>query len=225
MKKTATAVIAAVISVLVPSGLGPASLVPKAAAAPETHCTKPAIIGASSADYGMGARVEILRSLKGRGIPYFLSTSAGRTVYRPGHGTDRRHGSGLHTVDVAKQAGATCFVIEFGATEAARANGDRARLARAIDAMMTRIGPDYRVDWITPKTRVYSGPFSDRNMNAFRLEFSRATRRYENLDVNHWERIPETTLLWWRPDFVHLQEGSKVRGPYIVDSAFINRSR
>ena len=125
----------------------------------------------------------------------------------------------------AKAAGVDCFVIEFGATEAAQARGNRAQLRNDIDTMLRHIGPDYRVDWITPYTKVFAGNWSDSNMRAMRVELDAARGRYRNLDVNHWERVPETLSNWWRPDYIHLHNGSKVRGPYIVESAFRNGSR
>ncbi len=197
---------------------------PEAHAAP-TRCTKPAIIGASTGEYRIGARAEIEQALRRRGVDYFISTSSGRTVYQPGKGTDKRHGNGLQTVRHAKRAGADCFVIEFGATMAAKARGNPAVLAEGIDAMLTEIGPDFRVDWITVSTRHATGNWSNGNMRALTRELVRATKRWPNLDVNHWERVRESLPFWWRQDGIHLNTGSQVRGPYVAEAAFINGSR
>ena len=56
---------------------------PVAQAAPR-QCGKPAIIGASTAEHKFGARKEIVQALRLRGVPYFLSTSSGRTIRKAG---------------------------------------------------------------------------------------------------------------------------------------------
>ena len=182
----------------------------------------PAVIGASTGDW---ARSHIQNALRIRGVDGFISTSLGRTTHDAGFGTDEAHGTALEVVDKAKAAGADCFVLEYGATEAAEARGDRRLLATNIEAMLEKIGPEYRVDWITPATGREKGFWSNDKMQMFTEELDRAAEGWKNLDVNHWERVPVDSPDWYYRDRIHLVGGNATRGAYAVDSAFIDGSR
>lgn len=209
-----TALLAALLSVV---ATGPAEA--------RTRCTKVAVIGDSKSERRIGAREVIVEQLNRRGMPYFLSTSSGRTVHRAGFGTDKRHGSGIAAVGHAKRAGANCFVIALGGNDAMRARGDRRVLRQSIEALMSAVGREHTVDWVTSTSGHLTGRWSRHTLHQFTIELDRARARWPNLEVNHWERVPEYLPLWWRPDLLHYHTGNTERGRYTVDSAFLRGSR
>ncbi|MFZ2510246.1 MAG: hypothetical protein WAW85_04055 [Gordonia sp. (in: high G+C Gram-positive bacteria)] len=189
------------------------------------RCTKVAVIGDSKSEARIGARNVIIDELRGRGMPYFVSVSSGRTIQRPGFGTDKRHGSGISAVGHAKAAGANCFVMAIGGNDAMRARGNHATMRRDIDAMMSAVGPDYTVDWVTSTSGHYTGRWAKHTLQQFTVELDRARGRWRNLEVNHWERVPEYLPDWWRSDLLHYRNGNIPRGRYTVESAFLRGSR
>ena len=156
---------------------------------------------------------------------YYLTTSGGWSVREAGVGTDRWTGNGLQSVAAAKAAGADCFVVALGGNDAAFSNGDRELMSQDIISMLDAIGPDHKVDWVTTNSRRAGGPWSDRNLQKFSKELDRIAENRPNLDVNHWEDVPESLPDWWSPDGLHLNKGNLVRGQYVVDSVFIDGSR
>ncbi|MFT3716941.1 MAG: hypothetical protein QM774_13655 [Gordonia sp. (in: high G+C Gram-positive bacteria)] len=202
--------------------LGPADAASTGTTRP---CTKVGLVGDSKSDYRIGARLTIEHELVAHGLPYYMTTSGGRSIRQAGGGTDRWTGDGLQSAALAKAAGADCFLIALGGNDAAFTHGDRRLMAADIDAMLRTIGPEHRVDWITSSSRLAAGPFSDRNIRKFSQELDRAARTWPNLDVNHWERVPESAPGWWSPDGLHLRSGNAARGRYVVDSLFIDGSR
>ncbi|GAA4756820.1 hypothetical protein [Gordonia alkaliphila] len=209
-----TAVAAGLLAVITP-----------APADARTRCTKIAVIGDSKSERKIGARQVIINELQRRGVPYFVSTSSGRTVHRPGFGTDKRHGSAIEAVGHAKRAGADCFVIAIGGNDAMRTRGDRRILRQSIDALMTAVGREHTVDWVTSTSGHLTGRWSRHTLFQMTVELDRARARWRNLDVNHWERVHESLPFWWRPDNLHYNTGNTPRGRYTVDSAFIRGSR
>lgn len=197
----------------------------RAAAAPKRSCSKIAVIGDSKSESRIGARRVIIDELKRRGTPYFVSVFSGRTIHRAGFGTDKRHGSAIDAVRHAQRAGTDCFVIAIGGNDAMRARGNRKVLRRDIDALMSVIDPKHTVDWVTSTSAHTVGKWSRHTLFQFTIELDWARGRWPNLEVNHWERVPETTPWWWRSDRLHYDTGNTPRGLYTVASAFVRGTR
>ncbi|MFE0748059.1 hypothetical protein [Gordonia sp. NPDC058843] len=191
---------------------------------PTRSCAKIGIIGDSKSDHAIGARRWIEADLRDRGVPHYLNTSSGRSITRAGSGTDAHTGNGLSAVRHAKRAGVTCFVIALAANDAAHTGGDRSVMRRDIDSLMRAIGP-HRVDWVTSKTALARGPYSNANVQRFSAEINAARSRWPNLEVNNWQRVRETLPSWWAADGVHLDAGNAIRGRYVAESAFVAGSR
>ena len=205
--------------------LGLAQFAEPAAAEARTPCTKVAVIGDSKSEKRIGARQVIIDELRRRGMPYFLSVSSGRTIQHAGFGTDKRHGNTISAVGYAKRAGANCFVIAVGGNDAMRARGDHARMRRDIDVLMSAIGREYTVDWVTSTSNHHTGRWSMHTLHQFTVELDRARGRWGNLEINHWERVTSIDPFWWRADSLHYNHGNIPRGVYTVDSAFIRGNR
>ncbi len=187
-------------------------------------CHKVGVVGDSLSDYPGGARLQIEADLLLRGMPYYINTSNGRSIRTPGTGTDARTGNGIQAIVLARRSGADCIIIALGGNDAAKRQADRRLLSMDIDAAMAAAGPT-KVDWITPSSNLKAGPWADSKMAVFRDEVSRAEARWPNLDVNHWERVPQILPLWWSNDNLHLNTGNFVRGAFTVSSAFTMGSR
>lgn len=207
-------------------------------AAEQTRCQAIGYIGDSLSD--ATTRPEIAHRLNQLGakysVPVSLSTSSGRAVIQGwditgrGVGTDQADGTGSEVAQTMKARGVNCFIIALGTNDAAAAAGNRSAIASRINLIMSLIG-DSHVDWITPQTRL-SNParpgghvYTDANMAIVRSELDNAARRFPNLDVNHWERIPKVARGFWRADNIHLDGGQSVFAEYAVSSIEFQGSR
>jgi hypothetical protein len=110
-----------------------------------------------------------------------------------------------------------CWVFAMGTTDAANVGaGSTFTLPDRIDRMMEVAGPD-PVLWVTVKTLVGSGAWSNQNMQAWNVALADAASRYPNLRIYDWASVVQDE--WFEADGIHYtSQGYAERARRIADA-------
>lgn len=184
-------------------------------------CLKVGYVGASLSDYKIGSAPMIKENLTKQGYIYEFNASAGRSLYSPGKGSGKEAGSGLDVLRTYKNKGVDCYIVAVATNDSAELNGDYEGAIQRIEEAMTIIGPNSRVEWIAPVTKITdpSKKYSDENMQVFRKALIAQSNKHNNLNVNHWNHIAKNkTGTFWRKDKIHLNTGKQQFADYATNT-------
>jgi hypothetical protein len=123
--------------------------------------------------------------------------------------------------DVAKryrsQGYNSCWVIALGTNDTADvAVGSNVGLAERISRMMSVIG-NQPVMWITVKSLLTSGPYSEQNMLLWDQTLYAAAKHHPNMKIYNWASVVQTP--WYINDGIHFTSaGYAARGELIADA-------
>ena len=110
-----------------------------------------------------------------------------------------------------------CWVIALGTNDTADvAVGSNVGLAQRIQRMMSVIG-NQPVMWITVKSLLSSGPYSEQNMLEWDQALYAAAKHYPNMKIYNWASVVQTP--WYINDGIHFTSaGYAARGQLIADA-------
>jgi peptidoglycan/LPS O-acetylase OafA/YrhL len=110
-----------------------------------------------------------------------------------------------------------CWVIALGTNDTADvAVGSNVGLAARIKRMMSVIG-NQPVMWITVKSLLSSGPYSEQNMQQWDQALYAAAKDYPNMKIYDWASVVQTP--WFINDGIHFTSvGYAARGELIADA-------
>jgi hypothetical protein len=110
-----------------------------------------------------------------------------------------------------------CWVFALGTTDAANFGAGSTFDARTrIDRMMSVAGNE-PVLWVTVKTLVPDGPWSNTNMQVWNHALAEAATRYPNLRVFEWNEVVQDN--WFSSDGIHYtSDGYAQRARLIADA-------
>jgi hypothetical protein len=110
-----------------------------------------------------------------------------------------------------------CWVIALGTNDTADvAVGSNVGLAERIKRMTSVIG-NQPVMWITVKSLLSSGPYSEQNMLLWDQALYAAARHYPNMKIYNWASVVQTP--WFINDEIHFTSaGYAARGELIADA-------
>lgn len=196
----------------------------KSAPAPRTSCRAVAYMGDSTSE-GMvlhnylpnpSQRLDAQLSRVGVKSQYFEIRGATSIVETlPGQS------NGVETAKKLKAKGFHgCWVIAYGTNDTADVYvGSQVGLKDRIDKMMSLIG-DQPVMWVTVKSLLSSGPYSEANMQDWNRALVQACDRYPNMRVFDWASLVKDD--WFISDGTHYtSEGYKHRAS-LTTSALVH---
>jgi lysophospholipase L1-like esterase len=96
---------------------------------------------------------------------------------------------------------AGCIVLALGTNDSANTGGNVAALGTRTDAMMSFIGADLPVLWITTKTLKDRGPYQSANMQSWTRALTEACPRHPRMRVYDW--ASEVHDDWFATDAIH----------------------
>jgi lysophospholipase L1-like esterase len=110
-----------------------------------------------------------------------------------------------------------CWVLALGTNDTADvAVGSVLNRAGRVDEMMATIGSQ-PVVWLTAKSLVASGPYSNANMQAWNQALLAACAKYPNLRIFDWASVVQNS--WFESDRIHYTSaGYAERAHLIADS-------
>ncbi len=110
-----------------------------------------------------------------------------------------------------------CWVIVLGTNDTADvAVGSNVGVAERIKKMMSVIG-DQPVMWVTVKSLLSSGPYSEQRMRQWNQALRAAAPRYPNMRIYDWASVAQTA--WFITDKIHYTSwGYAARGELIADA-------
>jgi peptidoglycan/LPS O-acetylase OafA/YrhL len=110
-----------------------------------------------------------------------------------------------------------CWVIALGTNDTADvAVGSNVGLAERVQRMMSVIGTQ-RVLWITVRSLLSSGPYSEHNMQSWDQVLYAAARHYPNMKIYDWASVVQTP--WYINDGIHFTSaGYAARAELIADA-------
>jgi peptidoglycan/LPS O-acetylase OafA/YrhL len=110
-----------------------------------------------------------------------------------------------------------CWVLAMGTNEAANvAAGSAFTYDDRIDSMMATIG-DEPVMWVNVKSLETSGPYAEKNMEAWDKALREGCDRYPHMRVYDW--ASDVKDVWFIPDGIHFTTpGYAARGRLIADA-------
>jgi hypothetical protein len=110
-----------------------------------------------------------------------------------------------------------CWVIALGTNDTADvAVGSNVGLAERITRMMSVIGSQ-PVMWITVKSLLSSGPYSEQDMLEWDQALYAAAKHYPNMKIYNWASVVQTP--WYINDGIHFTSaGYAARGQLIADA-------
>jgi hypothetical protein len=110
-----------------------------------------------------------------------------------------------------------CWVIVLGTNDTADvAVGSNVGVAERITKMMSVIG-DQPVMWVTVKSLLSSGPYSEQNMKQWNQALHAAAPRYPNMRIYNWASVAQAA--WFINDKIHYTSwGYAARGELIADA-------
>jgi peptidoglycan/LPS O-acetylase OafA/YrhL len=110
-----------------------------------------------------------------------------------------------------------CWVIVLGTNDTADvAVGSNVGVAERITKMMSVIG-DQPVMWVTVKSLLASGPYSEQNMKQWNQALHAAAPRYPNMRIYNWASVAQAA--WFINDKIHYTSwGYAARGELIADA-------
>jgi peptidoglycan/LPS O-acetylase OafA/YrhL len=110
-----------------------------------------------------------------------------------------------------------CWVLALGTNDTADvAVGSNVGVAERINRMMQAIG-NQPVLWITVKSLLSSGPYSEHNMRLWDQALYAAAKHYPNMRIYDWASVVQTP--WFINDGIHFTSaGYAARGELIADA-------
>ena len=110
-----------------------------------------------------------------------------------------------------------CWVIALGTNDTADvAVGSNVGLTQRVARMMSVIG-NQPVVWVTVRSLLSSGPYSEHNMQEWDQDLYAAARRHPNMKVYDWASVVQTP--WFIDDKIHFTSaGYAARGELIADA-------
>jgi peptidoglycan/LPS O-acetylase OafA/YrhL len=110
-----------------------------------------------------------------------------------------------------------CWVIVLGTNDTADvAVGSNVGVAERIKKMMSVLG-DQRVMWVTVKSLLSSGPYSEQNMKQWNQALYAAAPKYPNMRIYNWASVVQDP--WFISDKIHYTSaGYAARGELIADA-------
>jgi len=110
-----------------------------------------------------------------------------------------------------------CWVLALGTNDSADVYvGSSVSDAQRIQRMMSLIGSQ-PVMWVNVRTLLASGPYAERNMQAWNAALERACRRYPNMRVFDWASVVQPS--WFIVDGIHYSSpGYRYRAMLIADA-------
>jgi hypothetical protein len=110
-----------------------------------------------------------------------------------------------------------CWVIVLGTNDTADvAVGSNVGVAERVKRMMSVIG-DQPVMWVTVKSLLSSGPYSEQDMRQWNQALYAAAPKYPNMRVYDWASVVQNP--WFINDKIHYTSaGYAARGELIADA-------